>query len=168
MMQNSTEHTFESAISANKEAVFRICRIYAVEPLEPEDLFQEVVFQVWKSLESYKGNASINTWIYRIALNVCMSSKLRYEKKKTVQLEGVSFSHAVADDEDQARFEALKACIKGLNEADKSLIVLYLEELPYSEMATILGLTENHVAVKMKRIRAKLFGCITSKLNDYE
>jgi len=68
-------------LEQNKQKIYRICRIYAVSPLEPEDLFQEVVFQIWKSYPRFKGNSSIDTWVYRIALNVCLRSKMKLEKK---------------------------------------------------------------------------------------
>ena len=78
MQQSNFEHLLET----NKETIYRICRIYAVSPIEPQDLFQEVVYQIWRSLGSFKGKSSINTWIYRIALNVCMRSKLKLEKSE--------------------------------------------------------------------------------------
>ena len=81
-MIDRQEQTFNQTIEANKEKIYRICRIYAVVPIEPEDLFQEVVFQVWKSFPSFKNKSQISTWIYKIALNVCYTSKLKLDKKK--------------------------------------------------------------------------------------
>jgi len=157
---------FEQILENNKTKIFRICRIYGVTPLEPEDLFQEVVYQIWKSLSSFQGNSSVDTWVYRITLNVCMRSKLKLERDafKTARFEGVEFkiseNNAIPEEE---RYLYLKQCIAELNEADTSIIVLYLEALSYKEIASITGLTENHVAVKMKRIRKKLFECINAK-----
>jgi len=160
---------FEEVLESNKETIYRICRIYAVSPIEPQDLFQEVTYQIWKSLKSFKGTSNINTWVYRIALNVCMRSRLKLEKKreKTVRFDAIQFK--VSDDslneEDDEKYQFLKACIATLNESDTSIIVLYLEELSYKQIAEITGLTENHIAVKMKRIRKKLFDCINPKLS---
>lgn len=160
---------FEQVLETNKETIYRICRIYAVSPVEPQDLFQEVVYQIWKSLNSFKGNSNINTWVYRIALNVCMRSKLKLEKKreKTVRFDAIQFkaSDDSLNDEDDEKYKLLKACISTLNESDTSIIVLYLEDIPYKQIAEITGLNENHIAVKMKRIRKKLFDCINPKLN---
>ncbi|MCC1484062.1 sigma-70 family RNA polymerase sigma factor [Winogradskyella sp. E313] len=159
---------FGHLLKANKETIYRICRIYAVSPIEPQDLFQEVTYQIWKSLKSFKGKSNINTWIYRIALNVCMSSKLKLEKKreKTVRFDAIQFkaSNDSLNEEDE-KYKFLKECITTLNESDTSIIVLYLEELSYKQIAEITGLTENHIAVKMKRIRKKLFDCINPKLS---
>ena len=85
--------TYEQLLENNKEKIYRICKIYVVSPLEPQDLFQEVVFAIWKSISTFKGNSSIDTWIYRITLNVCLRSKQKLEKiyNKTLQLESIQF-----------------------------------------------------------------------------
>ena len=160
--------SFERAIDTHKESIYRICRIYAVTPLEPEDLFQEVVLQSWRSFSSFRGKSNIGTWLYRVALNVCMSTKLKLDQRNehTVKLDNVAFTVGQWDQKNDEQYEALKACIDGLKVAERSLVVLYLEELSYREIAEVLGLTENHVAVKMKRIRSKLFDCITKKLGE--
>ncbi|MDN5202710.1 sigma-70 family RNA polymerase sigma factor [Fulvivirgaceae bacterium BMA10] len=167
-MQSPSEQTFTEILEDNKDRIFRICRIYAVAPIEPEDLFQEVVFQIWKSFPTFKNKSSISTWIYKIGLNVCYSAKLKLEKNnhKMDRLESIKFVPVdVPRDEDQQdKYQALQDCILKLNEIDKSIIILYLEELPYKEIAAITGLSENHIAVKMKRIRKILLDCITPKL----
>ena len=160
---------FEQTLKDNKHKIYRICRIYASDPIEPEDLFQEVVFQVWKSLPNFKGNASVHTWVYRIALNVCLRSKMKLDKSnlKTAKLDAIHFTPVTetVDEFEQEKFQYLKECIATLNESDTSIIVLYLDELSYREIAEVTGLSENNIAVKMKRIRKKLFECITPKMN---
>ena len=167
-IQSQTEGTFEEILEDNKERIYRICRVYAVYPIEPQDLFQEVVYQVWKSFSSFEGKSSISTWIYKIALNVGHRSRMRLERNngKTVRLESIQFipAESAPDELQQEKYQALHDCISSLNESDQSIMILSLEELPYKEIATVTGLTENHVAVKMKRIRQVLFDCITPKL----
>jgi len=168
-MQNQEKPNFSQLLEDNKARIYRVCRIYAVSPIEPQDLFQEVVFQIWKSYASFKGHSNISTWIYKIALNVCLRSKMKLEKNnnKMVRLESIQFlppKHN-PDQSEQEKYKFLRDCIATLNESDKSIIVLYLEELSYKEIAAVTGLTENHIAVKMKRIRQRLFNCITPKLN---
>ena len=128
------------------------------------------MFQIWKSLARFEGKSDISTWIYRIALNVCMRSKLKLDKRIyfTVQLDSIHFepTETSSNSGDEERFKALRACISTLNESDSSLMVLYLEDLPYKEIAGITGLSENHIAFKMKRIREKLFHWITPKLSN--
>ncbi len=159
---------FEKILELNKHKIYRICNIYAVNPIEPQDLFQEVIFQIWKSLESFKGNASIDTWVYRITLNVCMRSKMKLDKQNA-QIDRFNSIHIKStssefNEEEKTRLNYLRECISILDEKDKSLVILYLEDLPYKEISTITGLSENHIAVKMKRIKAKLFECITAKI----
>lgn len=170
-MQHQENQTFEQALEANKGKIYRICRIYAVNPIEPEDLFQEVVYQIWKSYASFKGKSSVDTWIYRIALNVCIRARGRFNKKneKTSRLNSIQFAATEttrSSIEDQ-KYAALQSCIQTLKDIDKSVVTLTLEELPYKEIATVTGLSENHIAVKMKRIRKALFTCITSKIKSY-
>lgn len=168
-MQRQEENRFNQLLEENKQSIFRICKIYATLPIQPEDLFQEVVFQVWKSLPDFKGKSSISTWIYRIALNVCIRSKDRLTKGNlnAIQLDSIEFKIAATepDDDQQAKYRALHACISSLEKGDRALVVLYLEDLSYKKIAEITELSENHVAVKMKRIRKKLLNCITPKLN---
>lgn len=160
--------TFEQLIIENKDKIYRICRIYAVSPTEPEDLFQEVIYQTWKAFSTFEGKSKIGTWIYRIALNVCLSSKKDIEKtkEKTVRLDSIQFELASSEPDriQQEKYNALHDCIYALNIFDQSIVILSLEDLPYKEIAKIMGLTENHVAVKMKRIRKELSKCITFKL----
>lgn len=160
--------TFEQLLDNNKNKIYRICKIYAVSPLEPQDLFQEVIFEIWKSISTFKGNSSIGTWIYRITLNVCLRSKKKSEKtfNKTLQLESIQFIpvEVPLKNNQQERYNALTSCISKLNKKNKSIIILYLEELKYKEIAEVTGLTENHIAVKMRRIKKILLNCITNKL----
>lgn len=167
-MSDLLEQQFIAAIEQSKKSIFRICNTYAEPPIEAQDLFQEVVFQVWKSYSSFQNKSNIRTWIYKIALNVCYSSKRTFERKqvKTTRLDSIQFVPGNNDPGDitAARFNALQECIATLKDVDRSMMILFLEDLPYKEIANILGLTENHVAVKMKRIRKLLFDCITPKL----
>ena len=80
------KETFEQLLENNKAKIYRICKIYAVSPLEPQDLFQEVIFAIWKSLPTFKGNSSIDTWIYRITLNICLRSKQKSEKTQDIPI----------------------------------------------------------------------------------
>ena len=167
-MSNSQD-TFDQLLKENKYKIYRICKIYAAAPIDPQDLFQEVVFQIWKSLPNFKGKSSIDTWVYRIALNVCLRSKMKLDKsnQKTSRFDAIHFTTVTetVDPFEEEKFKYLKECIETLNESDTFIIVLYLDELSYKGIAEITGLSENHIAVKMKRIRKKLFDCITPKIN---
>jgi len=168
MVKQKNDDYFKEILEKNKYKIYRICNIYAVAPIEPQDLFQEVIFQIWKSLDKFKGKSSIDTWVYKIAINVCLRSKMKFDKSnnKTDRFESIHFTPIEKEIGafEQEKFTYLKECISTLNGTDTSLIVLYLDDLSYKEIAVITGLSENHIAVKMKRIRKKLFECITPKI----
>jgi len=167
-MQRQEEKVFKKILDENKNSIYRICRIYTVPPVEAQDLFQEVVLQIWKSLPNFKEKSKVNTWVYKIALNVCARSKNQLKKGNinTVRLESVEFksSEFIPDSDQNEKYNALYDCISALEKSDQPLMILYLEDLSYKKIAEITGLTENHTAVKIKRIRKKLMNCITSKL----
>ena len=167
-MQNKLEINFEQILEENKHKILRICKIYATPPIEPQDLFQEVISQIWESLDRFKGKSSVDTWVYKITINVCLRSKMKLDKSnnETERFESIYFTpvEEEIDAFDQEKFKFLQQCIAALNERDTSLIILYLDDLPYKEISFITGLSENHIAVKMKRIRNKLLACITQKL----
>jgi len=168
-MEDTSIEDFEQLLEENKLKIYRICKIYAHAPIEPQDLFQEVVIQIWNSRSTFKGNSNIKTWVYRIALNVCHRSKIQLQKKnhKTDRLDSIKFvPRSIPPDAIwEEKIKALHNCIRTLKESDRTIVILYLEELSYREIANIIGFTENHVAVKMMRIRKSLLNCITTKIN---
>ena len=111
------KETFEQLLENNKAKIYRICKIYAVSPLEPQDLFQEVIFAIWKSLPTFKGNSSVDTWIYRITLNICLRSKQKSEKtsNKTLQLESIQFIpvEVPIENNQQEKYNALTSVAMG-------------------------------------------------------
>lgn len=167
-MQKTDNPTFEQVIEDNKSSIYRICKVYAITPIEPEDLFQEVTLHIWMAFSTFDGRAKISTWIYRIALNVCLRYKNKLDNRNgnTILLDAIEFQvpAAIPDLSVQEKFNALYDCIGSLNEIDQSIAILVLDELPYKEIADITGLTENHIAVKMKRMKKTLLKCINSKL----
>jgi RNA polymerase sigma factor (sigma-70 family) len=160
---------FLSALKENQNKLYRICSIYSDSNEDSKDLFQEVLVNIWKSMSSFKGNSSIGTWMFRIALNVCLRFKSKYTKNQNrfIRLDSMTISNIGSELEDENNDEkliALRKCIKKLNDGDKAIVALYLEGLAYREISDILGLSENHIAVKIKRIKSKLFNCINGIL----
>ncbi len=168
-MKNSDHPSFEQVIEDNKNTIYRICKVYATSPVEPEDLFQEVTIHIWKAFSNFDGRAKISTWIYRIALNVCMRYKSRLDNRNgnLIRLDAIEFQvpSLIPDLSVEEKFTALYDCIRLLNEPDQSIAILILDELPYKEIANITGLSENHIAVKTKRMKKVLLNCINSKLS---
>ena len=120
-------------------------------------------------MNSFKGNSSIGTWMFRIALNVCLRFKSKYTKNQNrfIRLDSMTISNLGFEEDngrDNEKLIALRKCVKKLNEEDKAIVALYLEGLAYREISDIIGLSENHIAVKIKRIKSKLFNCINGIL----
>jgi len=156
-----TKNEFEEVVDKNKDSIWRICRMYVPEKDRCKDLYQDVLVQIWRSLPSFQGRSTIETWIYRITVNTCIKASLkirRYEKE--LSLDQFEMKLYELPEGEKERYEALYICIGRLGAADKTLIGLFLEERPYKEIAEILGLTENHVAVKLSRIKKALQVCL--------
>jgi RNA polymerase sigma factor (sigma-70 family) len=151
-----SEKEFLSVIQANQGIIHKICRLYRDSPEDREDLFQEVIFQLWRSYPSFSGGSKISTWLYRIALNTAMAS---FRKNKpnitlTEYLPDVQFDNI--NNEENERQEKLLNSITQLSEPDRALIALYLDELSYQQIAGILGISESNVGVKLTRIKIRL------------
>lgn len=165
-MRKERETIFLNALEENQEKLFRICSIYADDEEDAKDLFQEVLIHVWKSMSKFKGKSSMSTWMYRIALNICLRFKSKYTKhqQKLIRLDALTIANVgyAETEEETEKLKSLRKCVKKLNEADKAIVALYLEGMAYREISSILGLSENHIAVKIKRIKSKLFNCINT------
>ena len=168
-MKQQLEGIFLEAIEQNQQKLLRVCSVYAETEDDKKDLFQESLIHIWQSMPSFEAKSSISTWMFRVTLNVCLRLQSQEKKKRNqfLKMDSISFSHVSQEDtdpEEQERLIKLRNCIKKLEDADKAIITLYLEELPYREIAVVTGLSENHVAVKLKRIKNKLLNCITETI----
>jgi RNA polymerase sigma-70 factor (ECF subfamily) len=150
------EKDFLANLSQYNAMINKLCRLYRDGVEDREDLFQEIVFQLWKSYPNYRGDAKISTWMYRIALNTAIASF----RKKTTTINYFSelpdFAEEQPGDESGLRQERLFAVLKLLDDSEKALIALYFEELSYQQIAEITGINENYVGVKLNRIKAKI------------
>lgn len=168
-MKKEQETLFLNVLENNREKLFRICSVYSKDDEDAKDLFQEVLVQVWRSMSTFKGNSSIGTWMFRVALNVCLRFKSKHTKNQNrfLRLDSITIANFGSEENSEAENEKLNSlikCVKELNEAEKAIVTLYLEGIAYKEISIILGLSENHVAVKVKRIKSKLLNCINETL----
>jgi RNA polymerase sigma factor (sigma-70 family) len=150
------ETQFLILIKEHQRIIHKICRLYRDIREDREDLFQEITFQLWKSHQTFRNDAKISTWIYRIALNTAIAT---FRKKK----QNIGYFSVLPDipdeqpDEELAlRQERLFSALKQLNDGDKAIITLYLEDLSYQQIADITGISENYVGVKLNRIKIKI------------
>lgn len=122
---------------------------------EVNDLFQEVLINLWKGLDSFKAQSDIRTWIYRIALNTCISAN---RKKKKIETVSLSMNIDLFDDKDEKakQVQLLHDRIKKLQPFDKAIVLLWLENMSYDEIGAIVGISTNNVAIRLFRIKEKL------------
>jgi len=169
IMTKDLESTFLTLLDSMHEKLFRICISYTKNTDDAKDLFQEVLVNIWKSLPKFRGHAQLSTWVYRITINVSLryktklvKNRVRFSEFRSIEIEKLTVQEE--ERQDEKKLQTLRACIRELNEVDKAVTSLFLEELSYREISEITGLKENTVAARIKRIKKKLLNCINEKL----
>lgn len=158
---------YSASILPYAPIIIKICRAYTDTQEDFEDYYQEVCLQIWKSRHNFQGQSEWSTWVYRLSLNVSMT--LLKKKKNSPQHTGSEFipeeltedSKAFSDESLEHLFQA----IRKLSEVDRGIILLYLEEKTYQEIADIMGTNPNHIGVKIKRIKERLKKLLDGKIN---
>jgi RNA polymerase sigma-70 factor (ECF subfamily) len=152
------QETFIEHIKLNEGIIFKISKVYSNNSEEQKDLYQEVVYQLWKSFESFRNESKVSTWIYRIALNTCLT----YVKKKSKKVRQVEMDLSMiskidsVDDNLDEQIRELYKHIQRLNSVEKGIVLLYLEGNSYAEIASITGFSESNVGTRLNRVKTKL------------
>lgn len=153
------EKDFLKDISDHQGIILKVCRMYCSDVEESEDLFQEIVLQLWRSYPKFKAEAKISTWIYRVGLNTAIT-RLRKNNRKISTREIIDTDlnlPSVGNDRVDIEYsDDLQTAINALNKFDKAIMMLYLDEKSYLEMAEIMGISETNIGVKINRIKKKL------------
>ena len=154
-------------MTANQAIIHKVTRIYCDNVDDRKDLFQEILIQLWKSYGSFKEQSKFSTWMYRVSINTAITSYKR-GARKTIKTLFVKDMPAIVDDDYDYELEdnlkLLHIAIDQLTGIEKSIILLYLEDKSYDEIAEITGITQNYVRVKMNRIKKKLESLIKGKV----
>ncbi len=154
--QTLLEADFEQMVDRHDALIRKVCFFYASDFDDFNDLRQEALVNLWRGFPKYRGEAKITTWIYRVCLNSCVSYFRKHKQNKNTEpIEHAA--HLIADTDEKAEMlSEMYKLINGLNKSDKALIMLWLDEYSYDEIAQILGQTRNAVAVRLHRIKDKL------------
>lgn len=146
-------------VHEHKAMLYKVCNLYCHSEFDRQDLFQEIVIQLWKSYPKFRGESKFGTWLYRIALNTAISD-LRRQKKNITLTEPSQLPTEIADiqsyKQKEEQITQLHKAIDQLTEIEKAITMLYLEDKSYDEMEDILGINQNNLRVKMNRIKEKL------------
>ncbi len=158
-MKKELEHQFVSNLEKHQNIVHKICRMYTNDKDSHNDLFQEITIQLWNAYPKFRGDSKFSTWMYRVALNTAITLYRKSKRDiKTQDYDEVSFkikAH-VYDDETEQQLKLMYKAVKELNDIDKALVFLYLEDQSYREISETLGISEVNARVKMNRIKKAL------------
>lgn len=152
------EKEFSQVINDNQGLIIKISRMYTNTLEDEQDLFQEIVLQLWRSYDTFKGQSKISTWMYRVALNTAITLFRKTTKSpKTDELQDFHYQHTeYFDDEKQHQISTLYKVIKMLPNVERAIVMMYLDDLPYREISENLGISEVNARVKMNRLKKVL------------
>lgn len=150
------KRNFSILIEENQNLIHKVTFLYTDNIEDREDLFQEICLQLWRSHTRFKNKSKFSTWVYRIALNT--SINYFKKRKREIHPQSLNWDYPMIDDqkEDKENFEKLFRAITKLNRINRAIILLWLEEKNYDEIASILGISKTNVSVKLVRIKKKL------------
>ncbi len=158
MTATEREQLFLAVSDEHKALIAKVCYLYSSPAASFDDLYQEVLINLWNGLDGYRGDARVSTWLYRLAINTCISWHRRYDRQENgmslddITMEPADDGNAFADED----IRYLHSLISRLDPLEKAVITLWLDETPYEEIAVITGLSKANVAVKLHRIKDKL------------
>jgi len=153
------EKEFLEIIRKNQGIIHKVCNIYCDDQEDKNDLFQEIVAQLWRSFPSFRKESKFSTWMYRVALNTAITTFKKTKRRpdqnrltfENFQIKDESYSAEIEED-----LKRMHRAVAQLTGVEKSIVLLYLENKKYEEIAEITGITQNYVRVKMNRIKKKL------------
>lgn len=149
------EKEFAQIVREHKRRIYTVCYMFSKDVDEVADLFQEILINMWKGFSSFRRESSISTWIWRISLNTCINTSKKRSRLETIPL-NISINPYEDVDEDALQVRQLYERINRLGLIDRSIILMWLENLSYEEIGAILGISVKNVSVKLVRIREKL------------
>jgi RNA polymerase sigma-70 factor (ECF subfamily) len=158
-LNKELEHNFVALLEEHQNIVHKVCRLYTNNQDAHNDLFQEITIQLWKAFPKFRGDAKFSTWMYRVGLNTAITL---YRKSKrtinTYEIEPFQFKLKAEeyDDTEEQQLKLLYAAVHQLNDIEKALVFLYLEDKDYGEISETLGISEVNARVKMNRVKTKL------------
>ena len=152
---NELESKFAQTIKQNKSTIYTVCYMFSKDADEVNDLFQEAIINLWRGFEGFENRSNVKTWIYRVALNTCISQE---RKKRRTVTEPLSMNINLFEDHDAdtRQVDMLHKRISRLQPFDRAIVLLWLENMPYEEIGQVVGITTTSVATRLYRIKEQL------------
>lgn len=149
------EREFMALISREAATISKICFSYSCSAVEFDDLRQDALINIWRGLQSFKGKSAEKTWVYRVTVNSCISSIRKHSRHQHESLDGL-YGLMASDESDKEDIQQLHRVISGLGVQEKAIIMMWLDDLGYDDIAAAMGLNRNTVATKIRRIKEKI------------
>lgn len=149
------ERLFADIVESNKSAIYSVCYMFAKNADEADDLFQEVLINLWKGMGTFREESKISTWIWRVSFNTCISADRKRKRDKSVRL-SMDINLYDTHDEDSRQIKMLHDRVHRLKPFDRAIVMLWLEGMPYDEIAAVVGITVKNVSVRLVRIKEEL------------
>lgn len=178
-MTADTGHTkearFRAVMEQNQDRMFRICLAYLPDRDEAHDLYQEMLIRIWQNLDTFRGEAQLSTWVYRVAVNTALMHQRKEKRRRKLFSRQEAGEHAQAQALDtpedpwvlDRQLARLRSCINQLPEQDRILASMLLDGLAYKEMATVMGMSVNLVGVRISRIKKKLAKAMKTEAHGF-
>lgn len=160
---NPIEQEFTKVVREHKGTIYTVCYMFSKDEDEVADLFQEILINIWKGFEKFRGDSSMRTWIWRISFNTCVSYEKRKSRKGSTIPLSLSINLFDDSDEETRQIKMLQKRIRQLGPFDRAIVLLWLDDLSYAEIGEIVGISEKNVSVRLVRIREQL-----KKMNNIE
>lgn len=150
-----SEQEFGNIVRDNRATIYTVCYMFAEGADEADDMFQEILINLWQGLSNFRGESGMKTWIYRISLNTCISMDRKKRSRHTLPL-SMDIDLYEDPDSDSRQIQQLRRRISKLKPFDRAVVLLWLENMSYEEIGTILGISAKNVSVKLFRIKEEL------------
>ena len=158
------ESLFNELVATHRASIYRICRAYLYDIAEADDLYQEILYQIWKSLQNFRGQSQIGTWVYRVSVNTAISYNLKNKRRRHMPLSEslqLPYEESLTNKyEQEMQLRQLHQAISQLPAAERLIISLVLEDKSYKNIAEITGASVSHTGVKISRIKTRLLQLI--------
>ena len=150
-----SEMEFAQIVKEQKSTIYTVCYMFSKDEEEVNDLFQEILINLWNGYESFEGRSNLRTWVYRVSLNTCISQDRKKKKKATIPL-SMDINLFADQDEDTRQVDMLRQRINKLGPFDRAIVLLWLENMSYEEIGQIVGISTKNVSVRLYRIKEQL------------
>lgn len=150
------EQEFSEFVHRHKSTIYTVCYMFSKDNDEVQDLFQDILTNLWIGFDSFRGEAQQKSWVWRVALNTCISVERKKKKRPQSAQLSMDIDLYADDDNDILQVQALHKRINSLGLVDRAIILLWLEDMSYEEIGSIMGITSRNVGVKLFRIKERL------------